>query len=280
MSETEIFDSELSGEQEAIISGGEPEPSESPAESSDADASTREQFADEHEADIFGPAEETPWLDEAFPASEAQVKSRAEELGLTDKGTPAPAEKAAAEPTGPSASDYTTAYQSGNQILLNNWDEPPNAEDNPEGRAAYDLAVSSVQDVGLKAYFKSAADFQKTHPDFPIAYEHGRKTYEAEVKAANPGATDAQISQQFRADELEFVDNVLNSGRDPAQAMYDYARGKGFQSSAGKLANIQRGQDASRSGSSGGGGGADDDESVAGLLKNWDKNFGSEKGIF
>lgn len=285
--EQSIFDGDLSSDQEAIISGVESEQAESGGESSDG----AEGAARAHEADIFGPADETAWVDEALPASEAQVKARSAELGFdiakpttepqiagetTEQGSPG--ESGGDTASGATVESLRAEYLTGLRFI----GPQPDPDLNPEEHADYSNRASQVLAKGQEVYQQSAASFSKSTPEFNEGYKFALDARATELKAQYPTATPEQINQQVISDELGMADQAIRAGKDPAVAIFEFARSKGFQSSEKKLLNLQKGEGASRSASSGGGGGDDVDEnSVKGIMKNWNKNLGlGNGGIF
>ena len=104
--------------------------------------------------------------------------------------------------------------------------------------------VQSVQEA--------KAEFIKTTPDFPSAYEHIRTLRTADLKAL--GATDADIKQALLQDEFRLSETALAKGINPAEEMYKMAKRYGYaptsvaatQAAPAKMAQLQAGAEAAR----------------------------------
>lgn len=72
------------------------------------------------------------------------------------------------------------------------------------------------------------AAFVKETPDYHDALTHARNVRSQQLKMMFPQATDAQISQQISMEELSAAAQILQSGGNPAEFVYNYARTLGY----------------------------------------------------
>ena len=75
-------------------------------------------------------------------------------------------------------------------------------------------------------YSTAAAAFSESNPDFGAAYKHLAEQRTAIYKAS--GLDPRQIESSIQRDEIEVVQNAMQSGRDPAEAIYDVAKAHGY----------------------------------------------------
>lgn len=75
---------------------------------------------------------------------------------------------------------------------------------------------------------QSEAAFQADHPDYNEALVHLRTQRMAELKVFQPEATEDQLLQYVRIEELRGAVAMLQAGRNPAQVAYEYAKLRGF----------------------------------------------------
>lgn len=91
-------------------------------------------------------------------------------------------------------------------------------------------ATERQQDQVFQTHVKAAiGDFIKTAPDYPAAFNHLAQARDAELKALYPQLTDEQrvtyLKQEYRA----IFDANLRAGVNPAQKIYEIAKGRGYQ---------------------------------------------------
>ena len=75
-------------------------------------------------------------------------------------------------------------------------------------------------------YSTAAAAFSESNPDFGAAYKHLAEQRTAIYKAS--GLDPRQIESSIQRDEIEVVQNAMQTGRDPAEAIYEVAKAHGY----------------------------------------------------
>ena len=75
-------------------------------------------------------------------------------------------------------------------------------------------------------YSTAAAAFSESNPDFGAAYKHLAEQRTAIYKAS--GLDPKQIESSIQRDEIEVVQNAMQTGRDPAEAIYEVAKAHGY----------------------------------------------------
>ena len=75
-------------------------------------------------------------------------------------------------------------------------------------------------------YSAAAAAFSEGNPDFGAAYKHLAEQRTAIYKAS--GLDPRQIESSIQRDEIEVVQNAMQTGRDPAEAIYEVAKAHGY----------------------------------------------------
>lgn len=100
---------------------------------------------------------------------------------------------------------------------------------------------------------EAEADFADDNPDYYDAAKFFRDQRREELEDLGYGG--AKLNQELNNDLLGIVSRALQAGRDPAEAVYNLAKKRGFgvDGVAKKLQTLQRGQGASRSLSTAGG---------------------------
>lgn len=127
----------------------------------------------------------------------------------------------------------------------------PDAETDPLGHMMHQLrkvneTVSTLQEkltqeqqhAALKREFDAFAgnvrtirdEFAKTTPDFNDAYTYIRNVRSADL--AELGVPKSEIAQQLLNDELRLAQTALQSGKNPAAAMYEMAKRYGYKPAA------------------------------------------------
>ena len=121
----------------------------------------------------------------------------------------------------------------------------------------------------LSAYKQDADTFKASHSDFDQAYEFLVSGRIAELQAVGHQNPQEGVHQ----DELAIVIHALQTGKSPAETMYNVAKARGWRpgngsaDASGKLDAIERGQQQGRSLQSVGGAGGADDMTAERLLK-------------
>jgi hypothetical protein len=78
--------------------------------------------------------------------------------------------------------------------------------------------------------FNAATQFQQQAPDYRDAYQYALKSRAQELKIL--GADDATIPQILKREELNLIATAVNSGRNPAEAIYEFAKARGYAKAA------------------------------------------------
>lgn len=97
-----------------------------------------------------------------------------------------------------------------------------------EQQAAVQQQEAYVQQISQVAY-QAATQMQQQVPDYNEAYRYAIMSRAQELKAFNPHITDQQILQVVKQEELNLIDNSLKNGVNPAGAIYQLAKARGFQ---------------------------------------------------
>jgi hypothetical protein len=90
-------------------------------------------------------------------------------------------------------------------------------------------------------------DFRDDHPDYDDAQKFYKEHRKGELEEM--GYTGQALSRKLTADLFSLVSDAMQAGRDPAQAVYNLAKKRGFgvDGVAKKIQTLQRGQLAGRS---------------------------------
>jgi hypothetical protein len=78
--------------------------------------------------------------------------------------------------------------------------------------------------------FNAATQFQQQAPDYRDAYQYALKSRAQELKIL--GADDTTIPQILKREELNLIATAVNSGRNPAEAIYEFAKARGYAKAA------------------------------------------------
>lgn len=97
----------------------------------------------------------------------------------------------------------------------------------------------------LSQYAESVRTFSKATPDFDKAYDFAVQSRDKELEAL--GVDDpAERNYRIQYEEGQAIAHAMSKGLDPAQAIYQYAKAKGWKNTPppeeNKLAQLQRGQ--------------------------------------
>jgi len=100
----------------------------------------------------------------------------------------------------------------------------------------------------LSQYAESVKNYSKTATDFNKAYDFAVQARDAELQALgvdDPGERNYRIQYE----EGQAIAYAMSKGRDPAEAVYNYAKAKGWKTAAdeNKLARLQQGQQHAKS---------------------------------
>ena len=136
---------------------------------------------------------------------------------------------------------------------------PPNPETDPIGAMMHQLNVLNQQVLSLQQGFVGQAsqqqqqqmlaafanqvqqlrvEFAKTTPDYDAAITPLRTVRVNDLR--NFGMTDSQIAQQMAADEFGIAQAAIQSGRNPAQVLYEMSQRHGSTSTAAPAAPTQQ----------------------------------------
>lgn len=76
-------------------------------------------------------------------------------------------------------------------------------------------------------------EFARTQPEYPEAYRYAAEARDRELQALGY-ADPAQRAAIMRQNTAEIVNNALQQGRNPAELVWEYARGRGFTPKANR----------------------------------------------
>lgn len=82
------------------------------------------------------------------------------------------------------------------------------------------------QQLNVVAY-RAAVEFKAQAPDYPDAYQYAIKSRAAELSAI--GTPDHAIPDILRREEMNLIATAHQNGRNPAQAIYEFAKARGYQ---------------------------------------------------
>lgn len=74
--------------------------------------------------------------------------------------------------------------------------------------------------------YNSAVQFSQQAPDYRTAYEYAVKSRAQELAVL--GADEASIPAIIKREELNLVETAVRNGRNPAEAIYQFARARGY----------------------------------------------------
>lgn len=101
-------------------------------------------------------------------------------------------------------------------------------------------------------YREKAKEFAEETPDFNDAYQHALAARSQQLKILNPSVPDEMIAQHIRQEEMALVAQAIQTGRNPAQVIYEFARSSGYAPKAkpataeDKLATLAKGVESSK----------------------------------
>lgn len=79
--------------------------------------------------------------------------------------------------------------------------------------------------------------FVQQHPDYPQALLHIRQQRLGELRIMAPQASDAELLNYLRVEELRNAHALLAQGRNPAEVAYQYAQARGYKLPAAPAPN-------------------------------------------
>lgn len=82
-----------------------------------------------------------------------------------------------------------------------------------------------VQQLNQVAY-QAATQFQQQAPDYQDAYRYALQSRAQELVAL--GTPETQVANILQREELSLIDTALRNGRNPAEAIYQFAKARGF----------------------------------------------------
>lgn len=74
--------------------------------------------------------------------------------------------------------------------------------------------------------YQAASTFREQAPDYPDAYRYAINSRAAELSAL--GTPQDAIPQILRVEEMSLIETAVRNGRNPAEAIYQFARARGF----------------------------------------------------
>ena len=89
--------------------------------------------------------------------------------------------------------------------------------------------VQYEQHLNTVAY-NAAVQFSQSAPDYRDAYQYALQSRAQELRIL--GADDTTIPQILKREEMNLIATAVNSGRDPAAAIYEFAKARGYARSA------------------------------------------------
>jgi hypothetical protein len=78
--------------------------------------------------------------------------------------------------------------------------------------------------------YQSATAFKEQAPDYPDAYRYAINSRAQELAAL--GTPQDSIPQILQREELNLIDTAIKNGRNPAEAIYQFAKARGFNATA------------------------------------------------
>lgn len=81
--------------------------------------------------------------------------------------------------------------------------------------------------------YQSAQQFQAQAPDYHDAYKYAINSRAMELVALGvprdyPGTQEQYIAERIRGEEISLIDTAVRNGKNPAQAIYEFAKARGF----------------------------------------------------
>ncbi|MCA6114251.1 hypothetical protein J6524_04815 [Bradyrhizobium sp. WSM 1738] len=149
--------------------------------------------------------------------------------------------------------------------------------DEKAAKEANDKAAAE-QKTFVDNYTKACNEFEKTTPDFKVAYDFLLNSRAAELRAIGY-ETPETLHQALIADEFAIAQMAFERGKSPAELIYSLANQRGYKKAAAanpsgdaekaaaeKLATIERGQAAHKSLSNTGGSSGDQEMTAEALI--------------
>lgn len=116
--------------------------------------------------------------------------------------------------------------------------EVPDPREDPDAFQAYVIAeqgkqlkatqeqIAQIRNEYLQAQGKAElaqieAEYAKKAPDYAEVMADATARIERAIRAANPGATDAQVRAQIESDKMQAAIAAVKNGQNPAEAMYN-----------------------------------------------------------
>lgn len=104
----------------------------------------------------------------------------------------------------------------------------------------------------VDTYRAAVTSYSRTTPDFGDAYNWLAQNATAEIEARYPGISAQEVQQILNAEEERIVAHAFKTGRNPAEAVYNFAKTRGFKKDPpaqpeNKLARLAAGQKAASS---------------------------------
>jgi hypothetical protein len=101
-------------------------------------------------------------------------------------------------------------------------------------------------------YRAATVAYSRTQPDFGEAYNWLAQNATQEIEARYPGISPQEVQQVVNAEEERIVSHAFRTGRNPAEAIYNFAKARGFKKEPpappeNKLARLAAGQKAASS---------------------------------
>jgi hypothetical protein len=78
--------------------------------------------------------------------------------------------------------------------------------------------------------YNAAVQFAQTAPDYRDAYQYALKSRAQEL--AILGADQNAIPEIIKREEMSLIDTAVRTGRNPAQAIYEFAKARGYAQQA------------------------------------------------
>lgn len=89
----------------------------------------------------------------------------------------------------------------------------------------------------VSQYQEQAAAFEQNHADFRDAYAHAVSSRQADLEAI--GYSQREAANILVAEEASIVQRAMSQGKNPAEAMYNYARSRGFATAPGTAEELE-----------------------------------------
>ena len=208
------------------------------AEAADAPASTPEPVAAEPVPEPAPAVEAAPETSQPEPEATEEHDRRVPLKALQEERQKrAEYERKLADYERQMAEMKAWAEQVQQKIAPQQQEAEPDPETDPIGalkaahaqlRRMQEMTAQQQREAELNAIaYNSATQFQQSAPDYSDAYRYAINSRAQELIAL--GADQQSIPQILKREELSLIDTAVRAGRNPAEAIYQFAKARGYQ---------------------------------------------------